>query len=221
MTVEIARDDLPARAAALSALLATRHGYHGDTETYDDLANADMIRVIERRKGIPVSLGVIWLHCARVAGWPAKGIDFPGHFLIALQGPSEQAVIDVFDRGALREVRDLRTLIRRVEGTNARLRPGVLQTIGPRGVLLRLQNNIVARRLQAEQPEAAMACLADMLLIAPADVALWRQAALLNQRLDRVGAAIECFERCLALRPAGAGTAELRAAVDELRARLN
>ena len=108
-----------------------------------------------------------------------------------------------------------------MEGPNARLRPGVLQTIGPRGVLLRLQNNIINRRLRAEQPEAALACLDNTLLIAPSDAALWRQAAMINQQLDRVGAAIECFERCLALRPAGAGTADLRAAVDELRTRLN
>ncbi|WP_457824685.1 transglutaminase family protein, partial [Staphylococcus aureus] len=50
-------DDLPARAAALAELLAGQHGYSGDTETYDDLANANLIRVIERRKGLPVALG--------------------------------------------------------------------------------------------------------------------------------------------------------------------
>ncbi len=148
---ELARDmaamgrgitDLEARASVLTRLLAGRHGYHGDELTYDDLANANLIRVIERRQGMPVALGVIWLHACRAAGWSAHGVDFPGHFLIALAGKGSQVVIDVFNGGLEMEARDLRALIKRVEGENAELRPGVLQPMNARGVLLRLQNNI-------------------------------------------------------------------------------
>lgn len=83
--------DLEARASVLTRLLAGRHGYHGDELTYDDPANANLIRVIERRQGIPVALGVIWLHACRAIGWPAHGVDFPGHFLIALAGKGSQS----------------------------------------------------------------------------------------------------------------------------------
>src|SRR3546814_8592275 len=40
-------------------------GYHGDTESYDDPQNADLVRVIDRRMGLPVSLGVLYIHAAR------------------------------------------------------------------------------------------------------------------------------------------------------------
>ena len=118
--------------------------------TFDDnLANANLIRVIEQQQGMPVALGVIWLHACRAAGWSAHGVDFPSHFLIALSGKGTQVVLDVFNGGIEMEARDLRALIKpRWRARKAELRPGVLQPMSARGVLLRLQNNIKSRRLQ-------------------------------------------------------------------------
>ena len=116
-------DDLPTRAEALAGLLVAHHGYAGDSDTYDDLANANLIRVIERRRGLPVALGILWLHTARAAGWGAHGVDFPAHFLIALEGKRGRAVLDVFHGGAPLGGPELRELLRNVEGENAELRP--------------------------------------------------------------------------------------------------
>jgi len=86
---ELARDmagtgrgitDLEARASVLTRLLAGRHGYHGDELTYDDLANANLIRVIERRQGMPVALGVIWLHALPRRRLARAWRRFPGAF---------------------------------------------------------------------------------------------------------------------------------------------
>jgi regulator of sirC expression with transglutaminase-like and TPR domain len=213
--------DLSARAGALAGLIAGRHGYAGDTESYDDPANANLIRVTERKLGLPVALGILWLHAARAAGWIAHGLDFPGHFLIALQGRDNKVVLDVFDGGTPLDPKDLRALIKRVEGPKAELRPGVLQPMGVRDVLLRLQNNIKLRRLQQNDLAGALACAEDMLHIAPDLPALWRETALVNQRLDRVGAALRCFERFLKLVPQGEAASRVRATMDELRSRLN
>ena len=226
---EIARDavalqgarNLAEKAEALSDLLASRHGFLGDTETYDDLANANLIRVIERRRGLPVALGIIWLHAARAAGWEAHGVDFPAHFMIALQGKSTQIVLDVFHGGVAMSARDLAQLLRRIEGENAELRPGLLLPMNARQVLLRLQNNIAGRRMQGGDLDGALACIEDMLRVAPDQAELWRQAAMLNQQLDRVSAALRCFERCLKLVPRGDAAIRIRAVMEGLRGRLN
>ena len=217
----IAPDDLPAQAEALADLLATRHGYAGDSDTYDDLDNANLIRVIKRRRGLPVTLGILWLHAARAAGWDAHGIDFPGHFLVGLHGARTQIVLDVFDGGAALDARALRALLKRVEGAKAELRPGLLVPMGSRAVLLRLQNNIKLRRLRVPNLAGALACTEDMLRIAPDEAALWREAALLHQRLDQVSAALRCYERFLAIVPRGDVAERARAAMDDLRSRLN
>ena len=217
----IGTNDLSMRAEALAGLIAGRYAYAGDAETYDDLANANLIRVIERRKGLPVALGIIWLHTARAAGWGAHGVDFPAHFLVALEGKSIQAVIDVFAAGVTLDARDLRALLKRVEGDKAELRPGLLRPMNARRVLLRLQSNIMSRRLQAGDLPGALTCTEDMLRIAPEHADLWRQAAVMNQRLDRVGAALRCFDRFLRLVPEGDAATRVRGAIDELRTRLN
>jgi regulator of sirC expression with transglutaminase-like and TPR domain len=219
--VKLPGDTLAERAESLIGLLTAQHGYTGDVENYDDLANANLIRVIERRRGLPVALGVIWLHTARAAGWAAHGVDFPAHFLIALKGRSTQAVLDVFHGGQPMDAPELRELLKRIEGDGAELRPGLLRPMGTRAVLLRLQNNIASRRLRTNDLAGALSCMEDMLRIAPDHAELWRQVALLNQRLDQVAAALRGYERYLELSPDSKSAARVRSAMDELRTRLN
>jgi len=213
--------DLAARAVGLSGVLGGRFGYRGDAETYDDPKNANLIRVMERRRGLPVALGVMWLHTAHAAGWLAHGVDFPAHFLVAMPGGGGQSVLDVFHGGTPLTSRDLRALLKRVEGEESELRPGLLRPMSTRRVLLRLQNNILTRRLMANDPDSALVCAEDMLRIAPDHASLWHQTALLNQRMDRIGAALRCFDRFLALVPEGEAAREARAIAGTLRGRLN
>jgi regulator of sirC expression with transglutaminase-like and TPR domain len=221
LAADVPGDDLGGRAGALAGLIAGRFGYAGDSKTYDDLANANLIRVFERRRGLPVALGVLWLHAARASDWPAHGVDFPGHFLVALEGKGTKLVIDVFSAGMPRDARDLRALLKGVEGPKAELRPGLLAPMSTRAVLLRLQQNVKLRRLDAGDLAGALACTEDMLRIAPDVASQWRDAALMYQRLDQVGAALRCYDRFLALVPEGDAAIRVRAAMEDLRSRLN
>jgi regulator of sirC expression with transglutaminase-like and TPR domain len=221
LALDVAADDVSGQAGMLAELLGGRCLYRGDRETYGDSANANLIRVIERRRGLPVALGILWLHTARAAGWAAHGVDFPGHFLVALTGHGAQTVLDVFAGGRPLQARDLRALIKQMEGPNAELRPGALAPMGSRAVLLRLQNNIRQRRLRSGDIAGALNTAEDMLRIAPGEAMLWREAAELHQRLDQVAAALRCLERFLELVPAGEAAARARATMDELRSRLN
>lgn len=112
-------------------------------------------------------------------------------------------------------------MIKRVEGPGAELRPGMLAPMSRRAVLLRLQTNIRLRRLQAENLEGALACTGDMLRLAPDAAPLWREAAVMNARLGRLGAAIEAMERFLGLVPGGDAAARAREMIEEWRARLH
>ena len=213
--------DVEARRTALAGLLHGDWGLAGDAATYEDPRNANLIHVLERRRGLPVALGILWLHAAGAAGWAAHGVDFPGHFLLALGSPRGPALLDVFGGGTALGPPDLRKLIKAVEGPKAELRPGLVAPMTRRAVLLRLQNNIKLRRLRAGQLEAALACTRDMLRIAPDHAALWREAGLMEQRLDRIGAALASLDRSLELEPEGEAAARIRGLVEELRNRLN
>jgi regulator of sirC expression with transglutaminase-like and TPR domain len=176
--------------------------------------------VTERRRGLPVALGVLWLHAARAAGWAAHGIDFPGHFLVALAGGRAPAAIDPFNGGALLDAAALLALLRRIEGAAAELRPGLLAPMSMRAVLLRLQNNIALRRHAAGDVAGAAACVGDMLRIAPLEPGLWWQAARLHGELGQLAAALRCLDRFAELVPP-AQAEQAQAAMRALRSRLN
>ena len=171
-----------------------------------------------------LSAGALCLNivtAAEAAGWGAHGVDFPGHFLLGLRGQRETVVVDVFAGGAALDPPGLRALLKLVEGEAAELRPGLMRPMTKREVLLRLQNNIKLRRLRAGALDGALACTEDMLRLAPDVAPLWREAGLMNQRLDRIGAALSCFDHFLELVPEGESAARIRALTIELRQRLN
>ena len=208
------------RRAVLAEVIHGRFGYAGDGDSYEDMANANLLRVMERRRGLPVALGILWLHAAEAAGWEAHGVDFPGHFLVALAGRGK-VVVDVFAGGIAMDARDLRATLKRFAGEQAELGPASLAPMDRRAVLLRLQNNIKVRRLRDGDLSGAVACTEDMLRIAPDAAALWREAGLMHQRLDHIGAAIAALETFLTLAPEGVQALRVRGLLEELRQRLN
>ena len=84
---------------AVNAVLFERHGYQGDSESYDDMQNANLMRVIDRRKGLPVTLGILYIHIARAQGWRCHGTNFPAHFMVRLESDEGVIMIDPFHGG--------------------------------------------------------------------------------------------------------------------------
>ena len=212
---------LEARIGVLADVMTGDFGYAGDSETYDDLANADLMRVIDRRRGLPVALGILWLHLARALGWTGEGLNFPGHFLVRIEADGVRAIVDPFNGGAVLAAADLRELLKATAGEGAELTAQHYAAVGTRDVLLRLQNNIKLRRLRGGDVKAALSATEDMLRLAPDHAALWREAGLMNQRLEQIGAALGCLDRFLELVPEGEAAARVRALAGELRQRLN
>lgn len=167
-----AQTSLAARIDALNRTIAGRHGYRGDRDSYDDLANANLIKVIDRRRGFPVALGILYLHAAQANGWRATGLNFPSHFVIALDQELRSTVIDPFNGGRECDEAALMALI-----GGQKLRREFVSPSSTRDVLIRLQNNIKSRHLQAGRLDQALAALDSMLLFAPDRADLLREIA--------------------------------------------
>ena len=215
------RGALPER---LGEVIAEAYGYRGDNETYDDLQNADVARVLERRKGLPVALSILYLHIARGQGWEAEGLAFPGHFLIRVEIDGARHVLDPFNEGQVIEPPALRALLQRVLGPNAVLSPDHFDAVPDRDVLLRLENNVRLRLAKREDWPASALSLDRMLAIAPDRPELLFEAGQINARLDKRRAAIAAFERFLATAAAKADPSWAARASDllqELRRGLN
>ena len=213
-----------AQPQRLAEVIAAAYGYRGDNETYDDLQNADLARVLERRKGLPVALSIVYLHVARGQGWQAEGLGFPGHFLIRVEIEGARHVLDPFNDGQVVEAPELRSLLQRVLGPDANLAPEHFDAVPDRDVLLRLENNVRLRLAKREDWPGAARSLDRMLTIAPDRPELLFESGQINTRLDNRRAAIAAFERFLATDAAKADPAlgqRASALLQELRRGLN
>ncbi len=203
----------------LGRVMRRRYGYDGGRKQYDDPRNADFIAVMQRRRGLPVALGILYMHAARAAGLGAQGLSSPGHFLLLVMTQDSEAVLDPYNGGTAVERDRLRGPPLLSEFGNPVERGG-LEPVSDIDVLLRLQNNIKTRALQRRDSERAIAVVSRMLWIAPTRAALWLELGRLYEATGALGGARGAYEKCL-----GGGddpsSKEARLALDSLKRRLN
>jgi regulator of sirC expression with transglutaminase-like and TPR domain len=213
--------DLAARARALNEIILLKYGYSGDKLTYDDLQNANLIRVVDRRKGLPVALGILYIHAARAQGWHMAGLAFPGHFLVRLADGPERVIIDPFHDGQICGAAELRDLLKAATGRDSELSPEHYAVVSDRDVLLRLQNNLKARLLQTQNPERALTVVETMLMLAPDLAELWHEAGMLHRHLGNMRAAAAALEQYVLRAPEGTARHQAAAILQQLRTQLN
>ncbi|MDG1438351.1 MAG: transglutaminase-like domain-containing protein [Emcibacteraceae bacterium] len=155
------------RAQALISVMWDIHEYKGDNKFYDDLQNANLMSVIDRRKGLPISLGILYMHAAASQGWRAEGVNFPAHFLIRIYGENDQVILDPFHKGKVLDAHDLRELVGTISGGTNKLEQWHHAQLERRAILVRLLNNIKIRCLNVSDFDLAMNALRRTLYIDP------------------------------------------------------
>ena len=216
-----AGSDAAARARALNEIILLKYGYTGDELTYDDLQNANLMRVVDRRKGLPVALGILYMHAGRAQGWDTVGLAFPGHFLIRLSDGAERLILDPFHGGQVCGAAELRELLKATTGQESELQAEYYAPVSDLDVLLRLQNNLKARLLQAERHERAVGVVETMLMLAPDLTELWREAGMLHARLGNMRSAAAALEQFVLRAPEGMARHQAAAMLQQLKAKLN
>ena len=186
--------EVEALARVLSDTIATRHGYAGDSTTFDDPQNADLIRVIDRRRGLPVSLGILYIETAKRLGGTAKGLNTPGHFLLAIGEDDHAKVLDPFNAGVVLSQEELRPIPPIPQGETTEYGP-----VSGRDVLLRLLNNIRTRALAGKDLIRGLTIVERMVLIAPRRADLWLDLSNANREVGKLKGAILAAESCLKL----------------------
>jgi regulator of sirC expression with transglutaminase-like and TPR domain len=166
------------RADVLAEVIAGQHRFAGDRDTYDDPRNADLIEVIERRRGLPVSLSILYVGIARRIGWEADALNTPGHVLARLGPDPAPVLIDPFNGGAVVAIDDLARLLAHATGGGA-LTPSDLQPMSNRDVLVRLLMNQATRAERAGEAARALVLYRRITTVAPAHAfGWWEQARL-------------------------------------------
>jgi regulator of sirC expression with transglutaminase-like and TPR domain len=95
LRLRVASDAAPlARLMALNQFFYKDLGFGGNLNDFYATSNSYIHELVETRRGIPISMAVVWLELAQSIGLTPTGVSFPGHFLIKISLPMGQAVID-------------------------------------------------------------------------------------------------------------------------------
>lgn len=136
----------------INRVLFHEFGFHGNVDHYTDPLNSFIDQVLERRKGIPISLSIVYLLVANRVGVDLEPVGLPGHFVIGCFTEDAPFFVDAFEQGVFRTTEDLFTLLRlqQIEPKETDLAPTPV-----REVLCRCCRNLVNHYRAAGDPDRA------------------------------------------------------------------
>ncbi len=174
----------------LNRFLFDEEGFRGNSEDYYDPKNSFLNEVIDRRKGIPISLSILYMEIAWHLDLPLVGVGLPGHFIVKYRAENQEILIDPFHRGALFTEEDCqRTLDRLYEGKVAFTRE-LIAPISKILILARMLNNLKGIYLRRKDFPRALAVVQRLLLIHPDSPTEVRDRGLIYGEMKRISQAI-------------------------------
>lgn len=215
------------RLSALNHYLFNECGFAGNADDYYDPRNSYLSDVLQRRKGIPITLSVLYLELGRRIGLALQGVAFPGHFMVKLHLKRGQLVLDPFSAGLPQSEAELRQRLGQVlKDGRAKTMPldEFLEPATPRQIVTRVLRNLKSVYMNANKHELALDVMHRMLLVVPEAVEELRDRGLLYAQLDCFRAASGDLQNYLRRRPDAPDAMEIHGRVVELKqaaARLN
>jgi regulator of sirC expression with transglutaminase-like and TPR domain len=197
-------------------------GFAGNVNDYYDRRNSYLNDVLSQRRGIPLSLALLYLELASQLGLTARGVSFPGHFLVKLRMPQGEVVIDPFDgRSLSREDLDERLApYRRRQGLVGEFEAPLglfLQAAPARDILARMLRNLKEVHRSARDWPRWLAVQERLVVLLPQQPEERRDRALVRAELGQTEAAIHDLEAYLQQRPAADDAREMAERLAALR----
>lgn len=218
---------LPGDASHIQKLRMLNHffyrelGFAGNINNYYDPENSYLDRVLNNRRGIPISLALLYMEIAAQIGLEVKGISFPGHFLMKLSVQAGAIILDPFNGESLSR-----------EELEERLEPYsvqdedyagdlplalYLQEARPREILVRMLRNLKAIYSHPPQWKHLLQVQQRLVILLPEDITERRDRGLAYAQLECPQAAAQDIQAYLADRPNAHDADDLRSKLAELQ----
>jgi len=221
---------LPSDASHIQKLRVLNHFFYrelafgGNVNNYYDPDNSYLHRVIVNRRGIPISLALVYMELAQQIGLDVKGISFPGHFLMKLSVQSGEIIIDPFNGASLSR----EELEERLEPYLAQQGPApalplsaYLEPAQPREILVRMLRNLKALFSDQQHWHSLLAVQKRLVILLPDEVTELRDRGLAYANLECPQAALKDLEAYLLDRPYAPDADALKERLPELREAAN
>lgn len=225
---------VPADAGPLQKLQLLDHfffrelGFAGNQNDFYHPDNSYLNIVLQTRRGIPISLAVLYMEIGQQLGLPLRGLSFPGHFLLRLSVPGGDVVIDPLTGQSLSPARLLELVepyLSHYRGEAeqngqelalwALLHP-FLEPASPREILARMLRNLKVIYTQNERWERLLAVQERMVLVLPHALDERRDRGLAYARLHHVRQAQEDLQYYLQKQPDASDAQAIRETLADL-----
>jgi regulator of sirC expression with transglutaminase-like and TPR domain len=186
---------------ALNEFMFRELGFAGNQESYYDPRNSLLSYVIDERRGIPITLSVVYVEIGRRAGVEVEGVGLPGHFVVRVRADSARGtqtrLVDPFNRRTIDD-EDCQQLLDSLYGGQVTLAPEHLRAATNREILARVLRNLKAVYAQSRRHRRALASIERIILLEPEAHDERRDRGALLAQLGRYAEAIRDLRHYLA-----------------------
>ena len=214
--------DVHQRVTALNRCFFRELGFAANLNDYYDPDNSHLNVVLKRRRGIPISLAVMYLELAGQLDLPVRCVSFPGHFLLRVSTPEGDVVLDPTTGRSLSEpdmVELLEPYVSNAGESVSRALRMLLEPATRREIVARMLRNLKTTYLQTERWERLLAIQQRLVILLPGSIEEVRDRGFAYARLDYLRPALEDFERYLEDRPEAEDATVVESQLHELRQR--
>jgi regulator of sirC expression with transglutaminase-like and TPR domain len=200
----------------VNRVMFEEEGFQGNRTEYYDPRNSFLNDVIDRRRGIPITLSIVYLELGWRLDLPLHGVNFPGHFLVRYAGEAVQLLVDPFQNGMIRFEDEAQALLDHVYGGSVRMQPEFLRIADRRDILIRLLTNLKGNYLNRRDDRRALSAIERILVVRPDSADDERDRGIVLTRLGRDRDATAALNRYLELVPDAPDSARVRLLLDQL-----
>ena len=197
--------DTPAleRLRVLNQFFFADLGFGGNVNNYYDPENSYLHAVLHTRRGIPISLGVLWLELAQGVGLQVRGVAFPGHFMVKALLPGGQVLMDPFTGQSLSREELSERLMPFRRGAESQGLDDVplglyLQAAQPREIIARMLRNLKEVHRASQDWPRLVAVQDRLIVLLPEAWVEWRDRGLAHAECGHVAQAVKDLETYLA-----------------------
>ena len=206
---------------ALNRFLFDELGFSGNAADYYDPRNSFLNEVLDRKRGIPITLALVYIEIGRRIGLPVQGVAFPAHFLVKCQLREGTVVLDPYAKGISLSMDDLLQRVKRLrdgaEPTRSAV-AGMLAAATSKDILVRLLRNLKAIYTHHKEWMKALAAIDRIITILPETAEEYRDRGMIYLSLECYRAALFDLQAYLKMLPAAGDAEAVRQKVVEAQA---
>lgn len=204
----------------ISEYLFNELGFVGNMRDYYDCKNSFLNDVLNRRRGIPITLAILYLEVASKLGIDVKGVGMPGHFLVGAYSNEETFYVDVFNKGTVIDPFECRSIFEHSAYNSLEWDDRFLVPVDNKYIIMRLLRNLKYIYLSESRNRQAYAIMNILVGLEPENIFERKDRGMVGFRIGFHEQSIEDLKKFLKEKPVGRSAVEASSVLELLEAKL-